>query len=46
LFVSAGGNGYSAMSSDALGKIAATLLLENKFPKEFLQEDFEPVFAD
>jgi sarcosine oxidase len=46
LFVAAGGNGYSAMSSDALGKIAATLLLENKFPKEFLQEDFRPVFAD
>jgi len=45
LFVAAGGNGYSAMSSDALGKIAATLLLENKFPKEFLQEDFRPVFA-
>jgi glycine/D-amino acid oxidase-like deaminating enzyme len=45
LFVAAGGNGYSAMSSDALGKIAATLLLENKFPEEFLQEDFRPVFA-
>ena len=45
LFVAAGGNGYSAMSSDALGKIAATLLLENKFPKEFLQEDFRPLFA-
>lgn len=46
LFVAAGGNGYSAMSSDALGKIAATLLLENKVPKEFSQEDFRPVFAD
>jgi sarcosine oxidase len=46
LFVAAGGNGYSAMSSDALGKIAATLLIENKFPKEFLQEDFRPVFTN
>ncbi|MEO6904742.1 MAG: FAD-binding oxidoreductase [Ginsengibacter sp.] len=46
LFVAAGGNGYSAMSSDTLGKIAATLLLENKFPIEFFQEDFRPVFED
>jgi len=44
LFVAAGGNGYAAMSSDALGKIAATVLLENKFPPEFSAKDFEPVF--
>jgi sarcosine oxidase len=41
-----GGNGYSAMCSDALGKIASTLLLENLFPKEFSQNDFQPVFID
>ncbi|MEO9023102.1 MAG: FAD-binding oxidoreductase [Ginsengibacter sp.] len=46
LYFAAGGNGYSAMCSDALGKIAATLLLEDEFPKEFLQEDSRPVFVD
>lgn len=45
LFVVTGGNGYSAMSSDALGKIAATVLLENNFPNEFSANDFQPVFA-
>ncbi|HSN08209.1 MAG TPA: FAD-dependent oxidoreductase, partial [Hanamia sp.] len=44
LFVAAGGNGYAAMSSDALGKIAATVLLENRFPAEFSAKDFEPIF--
>ena len=44
LFVAAGGNGYAAMSSDSLGKIAASVLLENRFPKEFSAKDFEPVF--
>jgi sarcosine oxidase len=46
LYVAAGGNGYSAMSSDALGKIAATLLVENKFPEVFSAFDFRPVFAE
>ena len=45
LFVAAGGNGYSAMSSDALGKIAASLVVENKFPKEFSSFDFRPEFS-
>ncbi len=40
LFVAAGGNGYAAMSSDALGKIAATFLLENKFPEAFFSKKF------
>ena len=44
LFVAVGGNGYAAMSSDALGKIAATLLINDSFPEEFFQEDFQPVF--
>ncbi len=44
LFVAAGGNGYAAMSSDTLGKIAATVLIENNFPAEFSAKDFEPVF--
>ncbi|MGN6194269.1 MAG: NAD(P)/FAD-dependent oxidoreductase [Ginsengibacter sp.] len=46
LFVAAGGNGYSAMSSDALGKLAATVLLENNFPQPFSAHDFRPVFAE
>jgi len=46
LFVAAGGNGYSAMSSDALGKLAATFLIENKFPQPFPAYDFRLVFAD
>ncbi len=44
IFVAAGGNGYSAMSSDALGKIASSLLIDGHFPKEFSQKDFAPVF--
>ena len=44
LCVAAGGNGYAAMSSDTLGKIAASVLLENKFPAGFSQEDFRPIF--
>jgi sarcosine oxidase len=44
LFVAGGGNGYAAMSSDTLGKIAGKLLVENKFPDEFSEKDFEPVF--
>jgi len=39
------GNGYSAMCSDALGKIAATFLLKNEFPEKYNAKDFEPVFV-
>lgn len=39
-----GGNGYSAMCSDALGQIAAHLLLEDKFLPGFSAGDFLPVF--
>lgn len=46
IFVAAGGNGYSAMCSDALGKTAATLTITNQFPHEFSQKDFKPVFVD
>lgn len=46
IFVAAGGNGYSAMCSDALGKIAATVLIDRQFPKEFSQNDFRPVFIE
>lgn len=46
LFVTTGGNGYGAMCSDALGKIASTLLLENKFSNGFSAENFIPVFIE
>jgi sarcosine oxidase len=45
IFVAAGGNGYSAMCSDALGNIASSLVLEKKFPTAFFREDFFPVFC-
>lgn len=43
LFVAAGGNGYGAMCSDALGRIASHLLVQNIFPKEYDERDFLPV---
>ncbi|HEY8659681.1 MAG TPA: FAD-dependent oxidoreductase [Hanamia sp.] len=46
LFIAAGGNGYAAMCSDAIGKIAATLIQEGFFPKGFSSKDFHPVFID
>jgi glycine/D-amino acid oxidase-like deaminating enzyme len=46
LFVAACGNGYSAMCSDALGRIASHLLTESVFPEEYSAESFQPMFAD
>lgn len=46
LFVVTGGNGYGAMCSDALGKIASALLLENRFPKELSKDDFQLIFTE
>lgn len=46
LYIATGGNGYGAMCSEALGKIAATVLSENKFPPGFSEKDFVPVFED
>ncbi len=46
LYFAAGGNGYSAMCSDALGKIAATYSIEDQFPGEFSSKDFEPVYME
>ena len=45
LFVACGGNGYSAMCSDALGSIASHLLTEGVFPKVYSASTFQPVFA-
>ena len=44
LYIAAGGNGYAAMNSDTLGKIAACLLVKNHFPLDFSEIDFKPVF--
>jgi glycine/D-amino acid oxidase-like deaminating enzyme len=44
LFVAAGGNGYSAMCSDALGRIAAHVVSHGNFPPEYPAEAFRPVF--
>ena len=46
LFVAAGGNGYSAMCSDALGRIASHLMTEGVFPGEYSAESFQPILAD
>jgi len=46
LFVAAGGNGYSAMCSDALGRIASHLLTEGVFPEEYPAESFQPILAN
>ncbi|MGH2646429.1 MAG: FAD-dependent oxidoreductase, partial [Ginsengibacter sp.] len=46
LFVACGGNGYSAMCSDALGRIAAHVLLEGIFPEEYSASSFQPVFKN
>lgn len=44
LYVAAGGNGYSAMCSDALGEVAASITLNGTTPEEFSLESFLPVF--
>ncbi|MGZ4049230.1 MAG: hypothetical protein ACXVNN_07700 [Bacteroidia bacterium] len=46
LFVACGGNGYSAMCSDALGKVAANLLTEGPFREDYSPESFRPIFAE
>lgn len=45
LYVATGGNGYAAMCSDAIGKTAATLVMEKTLPDGFTAEDFAPVFV-
>ncbi len=40
------GNGWSAMCSDGIGRVAAHLMREGAFPDGFRAVDFEPVFAE
>lgn len=44
LYVAAGGNGYSAMCSDALGEIAAHFAKHNDVPTDYSAKSFEPIF--
>ncbi len=44
VYIATGGNGYSAMCSDAVGKIAAHVVLHDQFPEPYKLEDFIPVW--
>ena len=46
LFVACGGNGYSAMCSDALGNLASQLVTTDMFPRGYSFESFKPVFVN
>jgi sarcosine oxidase len=46
LFVATGCNGYSAMSSDAQGKIASHLMLFDTYPDGFPREDLQAIYID
>ncbi|TAH21405.1 MAG: FAD-binding oxidoreductase [Cytophagales bacterium] len=41
VFLAGGCNGYSAMCSDAIGKVAASLLLDGVFPEGYSKDAFE-----
>ena len=41
LYVATGCNGYSAMSSDAQGRIASELILTGRYPVGYMKQDFE-----
>ncbi len=44
LFVACGGNGYSAMCSDALGRLATSVVTTGTVPPPFELHSFEPIF--
>ncbi|HRH50949.1 MAG TPA: FAD-dependent oxidoreductase [Panacibacter sp.] len=44
VYIATGGNGYSAMCSDAVGRIAAHVILYDQFPAPYKAEDFTPVW--
>jgi sarcosine oxidase len=45
-FIATGGNGSSARCSDALGYLAANLLLDQAWPDHFARHDFRVIYAD
>ena len=44
-YVAAGGNGYSAMCSDALGQIAAHYTIHENVPPEYSAQSFKPIMV-
>lgn len=46
LYVATGGNGFSAMCSDALGNIASHVVLNDSFPPPYCASDFMPVWME
>ena len=44
LYLSGGCNGYSAMCSDALGKVTSHLIEKGQFPEGYTSSDFEIVY--
>lgn len=44
VYIATGGNGYSAMCSDAVGKLSAYIVLNDTFPEPYLERDFKPVW--
>lgn len=46
IYIATGGNGYSAMCSDAVGKLAAHVVLHEGFPEPYLESDFIPVWEE
>ena len=45
LFIAWGCNGYSAMCSDAIGKVAASVVTSEVFPSGYNESDFEIVYG-
>ena len=46
VFVMTGGNGYSAKSSDAIGRLGASFCATGEWQSHLSREDFRAVFAD
>jgi len=44
LYFASGCNGYSAMCSDAIGRVSAEVLINGKFPEGYSSVSFEPVY--
>ena len=46
LYVTIGGNGQGAKAADAIGELAAALILDEVWPEPFERADFQAVYAD
>ncbi|HNP20793.1 MAG TPA: FAD-dependent oxidoreductase [Panacibacter sp.] len=44
VYIATGGNGYSAMCSDAVGKLSAHVVLNYAFPEPYMEQDFKPLW--